>query len=108
MLEAFAEKSMASDPKLTMKTSSRNRRVSKAVKDLVQPRKTVTAAAGSKVLISGAYLIINPSNEGIVLSTDAKFYTTVKELPADLSNPTQSVIRVKSPQFKLDLEYKIT
>jgi len=64
----------------------------------------VTAAASSKVLISGAYLIIDPKNEGIVLSTDAKFYTTVKSLGAQL---TQSTIKVLSPQFKLDLSYTI-
>jgi len=38
---------------------------------------SVTSSAASKVLISGAYLIIDPSNEGIVLATDAKFHTTI-------------------------------
>ena len=40
--------------------------------------KEVRASASSKVLISGAYLIIDPRNEGVVLSTDAKFTTIVR------------------------------
>ena len=47
---------------------------------LAEKAREVVATAGSKVLITGAYLIIDPANEGIVLSTDAKFYTTVKEI----------------------------
>ena len=64
----------------------------------------VCAAASSKVLITGAYLIIDPKNEGIVLSTDAKFYTTVKQKK---SKKNVSTIMVNSPQFKMSLEYKI-
>ena len=41
-------------------------------------RKEVEAYASSKVLLSGAYLIIDPQNEGIVLSTDAKFKVSIK------------------------------
>ena len=37
----------------------------------------VVASASSKVLISGAYLIIDPANEGVVLSTDAQFHATL-------------------------------
>lgn len=43
--------------------------------------KVITAFASSKVLITGAYLIIDPRNEGLVLSTDARFKTTIKEIP---------------------------
>ena len=51
-----------------------------AIKDVVsKSSEVITASASSKVLISGAYLIIDPMNEGIVLSTDAKFYTTVEK-----------------------------
>ena len=38
----------------------------------------VTASASSKVLISGAYLIIDPANEGVVLSTNARFHASLK------------------------------
>ena len=59
----------------------------------------VTASASSKVLISGAYLIVDPKNEGIVLSTDAKFQ-------CDITATSINWIRVKSPQFGLELCYK--
>ena len=60
---------------------------------------SVSASASSKVLISGAYLIIDPKNEGIVLSTDAKFQ-------CDITATSINWIRVKSPQFRLDLCYE--
>ena len=60
----------------------------------------IKASASSKVLISGAYLIIDPKNEGVVLSTDARFYTTIRSHCAQ-------VIRVLSPQFGLELKYEV-
>ena len=51
----------------------------KVIKELVNENsKEIKAVASSKVLITGAYLIIDPRNEGIVLSTDAKFHSTVR------------------------------
>ena len=64
--------------------------------------RTVRARASSKVLITGAYLIIDPSNEGLVLSADARFCTTVKPLMLKIKT-----IRVVSPQFALRLDYRI-
>lgn len=79
--------------------------VQRVVRDMISTseRKVVKASAGSKVLISGAYLIIDPRNEGVVLSTDAQFTTEVSGLP-----PNSNVIRVRSPQFNLTLEYKVS
>ena len=49
------------------------------IRELVNENsKEIKAVASSKVLITGAYLIIDPKNEGIVLSTDAKFHSTVR------------------------------
>ena len=41
-------------------------------------KREIKASASSKVLISGAYLIIDPKNEGVVLSTDARFFSTIR------------------------------
>ena len=37
--------------------------------------KSVESSACSKVLLSGAYLILDPHYSGLVLATDAKFHT---------------------------------
>ena len=50
-------------------------------------------SAPSKVLITGAYLIIEPENEGIVLATTARFRTTVRNVKGD----QQTIIKVSSP-----------
>ena len=39
---------------------------------------SVTASARSKVLITGGYLIIDASNEGIVLQTSPKFHCRIE------------------------------
>ena len=67
-------------------------------------KREIKASASSKVLISGAYLIIDPKNEGVVLSTDARFFSTIRN---HCANPDLKVIRVLSPQFGLELEYKV-
>ncbi len=36
--------------------------------------KRIRASGCSKVLVTGAYLIIEPKYSGVVLATDAKFY----------------------------------
>ena len=53
-----------------------------------------TVSAPSKVLLSGAYLIIAPENEGIVLSTTARFRTTVE---VGFGGPEAASITVQSP-----------
>ena len=58
--------------------------------------KEIKAVASSKVLITGAYLIIDPKNEGIVLSTDAKFHSTVRR-NNELSVINGTAIKVHSP-----------
>ena len=89
MLDALANKVLSEDPTITMKTSSKRSKVKVAIDKIIANSEStqrkasthtysITASASSKVLISGAYLIIDPQNEGIVLSTDAKFYTTVE------------------------------
>jgi phosphomevalonate kinase len=45
---------------------------------MVEIRKVI-ASACSKVLISGAYLIIDPENEGMVFATSAKMYCTITQ-----------------------------
>ena len=73
----------------------------KAVQQIVESDlREVQALASSKVLITGAYLIIDPKNEGMVLSTDARFMTRVKpmsESQLSILNTTESQIRVFSP-----------
>mgnify|MGYP001060643290 CR=1 FL=1 len=56
---------------------------------MVEMRKVV-ASSCSKVLISGAYLIIDPENEGMVCATSARMYCTITQD----SNPE---ITLKSP-----------
>jgi len=61
----------------------------------------VRASACSKVLLTGAYLIIDPKYSGLVLATDARFHSTSR-----LSlNTNSSLIKVKSSQFKLEIHY---
>ena len=60
----------------------------------------VHASACSKVLLTGAYLIIDPKYSGLVLATDARFHTVSSINPADSFE-----IIVKSSQFKLEIKY---
>jgi phosphomevalonate kinase len=64
----------------------------------------VLASACSKVLLTGAYLIIDPAYSGLVLATDARFHTTSK-LANSLTNDQQIVVR--SSQFKLEIRYDL-
>ena len=47
---------------------------------MVENQEVLIVSAPSKVLISGAYLIIEPDNQGIVLATTARFQTTVRKV----------------------------
>jgi phosphomevalonate kinase len=53
---------------------------------------TVKASACSKVLITGAYLIIDPKYSGLVLATDARFHTTSKLVKSQ--NPDSITLQV--------------
>jgi len=62
---------------------------------------SVRASACSKVLITGAYLIIDPRYQGLVLATDARFHTTSRIVAGD------SVVKVTSKQFRQSLVYRV-
>jgi phosphomevalonate kinase len=64
----------------------------------------VHASACSKVLLTGAYLIIDPAYSGLVLATDARFHTTSK-LATSITDDKK--ILVRSSQFKLDIRYDL-
>lgn len=57
-------------------------------------------SAPGKVLLAGGYLVLDPAFSGLVVATDARFYTLVR--PANHSNETtpSSKITVRSPQFE--------
>ena len=42
-----------------------------------------------------------------MLSTDARFYTTVKSIESKAKTNKAVIIRVRSPQFRLDLSYEV-
>ena len=44
----------------------------------IEINQTVIASARSKVLITGGYLIIDASNEGIVLQTSPQFHCRIE------------------------------
>lgn len=64
----------------------------------------IEASACSKVLITGAYLIIDPLYSGLVLSTDARFHTRcqIEEL---YGKDSKFKINVTSKQFKIDVTF---
>ena len=64
---------------------------------------TCSASACSKVLLTGAYLIIDPLYSGLVLGTDARFHTRCQLI--DNENDTNFKIIVTSKQFNLKNEF---
>jgi len=65
---------------------------------------TTAVSAPGKVLLAGGYLVLDPAYSGVVVSTSARFYTTVRDLDeaasiaaAKADRPIE--IRVRSPQF---------
>ncbi|KAH9832217.1 ribosomal protein S5 domain 2-type protein [Rhodofomes roseus] len=65
---------------------------------------TTAVSAPGKVLLAGGYLVLDPAYSGVVVSTSARFYTSVGDLdePASVAaakadRPIE--IRVRSPQF---------
>ncbi|KAG0343722.1 phosphomevalonate kinase [Podila humilis] len=63
------------------------------------PANTTIVSAPGKVLLAGGYLVLDPAFSGLVVATDARFYTLIK--PSNLSTeaPPYS-ITVRSPQFE--------
>ena len=63
-------------------------------------RKSCTVSAPSKALVAGGYLVLKRPNLGIVISTTARFYSTIKLLPIDKNREKDELgIVVESPQF---------
>ncbi|KAG0324859.1 phosphomevalonate kinase [Dissophora globulifera] len=58
---------------------------------------TIVSAPG-KVLLAGGYLVLDPVFSGLVVATDARFYTLIRSSPAGTSAPSK--ITVRSPQFE--------
>ncbi|KAF8940917.1 Phosphomevalonate kinase [Dissophora ornata] len=62
---------------------------------------TTIVSAPGKVLVAGGYLVLDPAFSGLVIATDARFYTLIRP-----SNHTQASstapykITVRSPQFE--------
>lgn len=55
----------------------------------------IVVSAPGKVLLAGGYLVLDPAYSGLVISASSRFYTVVRDAPADLPNR----ILVRSPQF---------
>ncbi|KAG0356834.1 phosphomevalonate kinase [Podila minutissima] len=65
------------------------------------PSNTTIVSAPGKVLLAGGYLVLDPAFSGLVVATDARFYTLIR--PANLSKEatsSPSKITVRSPQFE--------
>ncbi|KAG0258790.1 phosphomevalonate kinase [Actinomortierella ambigua] len=58
------------------------------------PSTTIVSAPG-KVLIAGGYLVLDRAFEGLVVATDARFFTMIHK-----ANHKSNTIRVVSPQFE--------
>ncbi|KAF9412511.1 phosphomevalonate kinase [Podila epigama] len=64
------------------------------------PTNTTIVSAPGKVLLAGGYLVLDPAFSGLVVATDARFYTLIR--PGDASKVSSSdsgKITVRSPQF---------
>lgn len=72
----------------------------------------VVSSAPGKVLLTGAYLILERPNAGLVLSTSARFYAIVKPIHSTLNDDSWAWswmdIRISSPQLSKDTSYKLS
>jgi phosphomevalonate kinase len=57
---------------------------------------SVVSAPG-KVLVTGGYLVLDPSYHGLVIGTNARFYTVIQSRQDEAERGT---IVVESPQFE--------
>ena len=67
----------------------------------------VCCSAPGKVLIVGGYLILEKQNKGIVISTTARFYSTIQEMPDCTPNTNSRKILIESPQFNSSYDVEI-
>jgi phosphomevalonate kinase len=61
--------------------------------------KETTVSAPGKVLIAGGYLVLEPAYPGLVISTTARFYTTIRPAASSSTDSDVFQVCVKSPQF---------
>lgn len=70
------------------------------------------ASAPGKVLITGAYLVLEQPHDGLVVSTSARFYAVVKPIHQGLAPDSWSWswtdVRVISPQLGKETDYKLS
>jgi len=66
---------------------------------------SVRASACSKVLVTGAYLIIDPKYRGLVLATDARFHAVSRLRQG--ADPSLLEVRVTSRQFRQTLGFTV-
>nr|ABY27562.2 phosphomevalonate kinase [Arnebia euchroma] len=72
----------------------------------------VVASAPGKVLMTGGYLVLERPNAGIVLSTNARFYSVVKpiydEVKPDSWAWAWADVKLTSPQMSREMTYKLS
>ncbi|KAF9107825.1 phosphomevalonate kinase [Mortierella sp. GBA35] len=61
-------------------------------------RTTIVSAPG-KVLLAGGYLVLDPAFSGLVVATDARFYTLIRPGQHSSSPSGPYKVTVRSPQF---------
>lgn len=69
---------------------------------------TTIVSAPGKVLLTGGYLVLDPTYTGLVIATSSRFYSVIRSQPAS-SQSTEGKIIVKAPQFdNASWEYAVT
>lgn len=72
----------------------------------------VFVSAPGKVLLTGAYLVLEQPNAGLVLSTSARFFAIVKPVCSSVNSDSWSWswidVRVLSPQLSKEILYKLS
>ncbi|XP_024377116.1 phosphomevalonate kinase, peroxisomal [Physcomitrium patens] len=72
----------------------------------------VVVSAPGKVLITGAYLVLEQPHAGLVVSTSARFYAVVKPIHENLAPDSWSWswsdVKVISPQLGTETDYKFS
>eukprot|EP01018_Ginkgo_biloba_P035944 Gb_31214 [translate_table: standard] len=72
----------------------------------------VIVSAPGKVLITGAYLVLEKPNPGIVLTTTARFYAIVKPLRSTIDSGSWAWlwtdVKLASPQLSKEASYKLS
>ncbi|GJJ77801.1 phosphomevalonate kinase [Entomortierella parvispora] len=62
---------------------------------------TTIVSAPGKVLLTGGYLVLDPAFSGLVVATDARFYTLIRPAHSPRATATSPFrITVRSPQFQ--------